>query len=43
MKMRTGRSIALLLGFLVTVAIFGTDYPDEVCSARVMRRTLLGL
>ena len=28
-KFRTWRSIALLLGFLVTVAMFGTDYPDE--------------
>lgn len=28
-KLRTWRSIALLLGFLVSVAMFGTDYPDE--------------
>ena len=28
-KVKTGRSIVLLLGFLVSVAMFGTDYPDE--------------
>jgi hypothetical protein len=28
-KVKTCRSIALLLGFLVSVAMFGTDYPDE--------------
>ena len=29
LRVRSWRSIALLLGFLVTVAMFGTDYPDE--------------
>jgi hypothetical protein len=28
-KVKSCRSIALLLGFLVSVAMFGTDYPDE--------------
>jgi hypothetical protein len=28
-KIKTWRSIVLLLGFLVSVAMFGTDYPDE--------------
>lgn len=28
-KIKTWRSIGLLLGFLVSVAMFGTDYPDE--------------
>ena len=29
LRVRSWRSIALLLGFLVSVAMFGTDYPDE--------------
>ncbi|WHZ15556.1 MAG: hypothetical protein OJF52_002400 [Nitrospira sp.] len=28
-KIKTWRSIGLLLGFLVSLAMFGTDYPDE--------------
>jgi hypothetical protein len=29
LRVKSWRSIALLLGFLVAVAMFGTDYPDE--------------
>jgi hypothetical protein len=29
LRVKSWRSIVLLLGFLVTVAMFGTDYPDE--------------
>jgi hypothetical protein len=29
LRVRSWRSIALLLGFLVTLAMYGTDYPDE--------------
>src|SRR5688572_13544341 len=29
LRIRSWRSIVLLLGFLVAVAVFGTDYPDE--------------
>ena len=29
LRVKSWRSIALLLGFLVAIAMFGTDYPDE--------------